>query len=125
MSSSPSAAVRDRAFHIVTLGCSKNRVDSDGMAHLLRQRGMAAVDRPADASVVVVNTGSGFCAYQAMCPHEAIPLEQGIHDGCLLTCLEHMWQFDLKTGAPVGEAETGVTVYPLKEEAGALYVQLG
>jgi len=47
---------QDRAFHIVTLGCSKNRVDSDGMDHLLRQRGMSAVSRPEDAQVVIVNT---------------------------------------------------------------------
>ena len=59
-----------------------------------------------------------------MCPHEAIPLEQGIHDGCLLTCLEHTWQFDLKAGAPVGEAEEGLTGYRLREEGGAIYVAL-
>ncbi len=46
----------ERAFHIVTLGCSKNRVDSDGMDHLLRQRGMAPAARPEDARVVIVNT---------------------------------------------------------------------
>ena len=43
------------SFHIATLGCSKNRVDSDGMDHLLRQRGMAAAS-PDDARVVIVNT---------------------------------------------------------------------
>ena len=46
----------DRAFHILTLGCSKNRVDSDGMEHLLRGRGMTAVARPEEAQVVIVNT---------------------------------------------------------------------
>ena len=46
----------DRRFHIATLGCSKNRVDSDGMAHLLRQRGMAPATRPDEAEVVIVNT---------------------------------------------------------------------
>jgi ribosomal protein S12 methylthiotransferase len=46
----------DRAFHILTLGCSKNRVDSDGMDHLLRARGMTAADAPEDARVVIVNT---------------------------------------------------------------------
>jgi (2Fe-2S) ferredoxin/nitrite reductase/ring-hydroxylating ferredoxin subunit len=75
--------------------------------------------------VLVVHTGEGYIAWQAMCPHEAIPLEQGIHDGCVLTCLEHMWQFDLKTGAPMGDAESGITGYPLKEERGELYVKLG
>ena len=52
----PRPAARDRAFHIVTLGCSKNRVDSDGMDHLLRQRGMTAVGRPDEAQVLIVNT---------------------------------------------------------------------
>src|SRR3954471_21973466 len=46
----------NRAFHILTLGCSKNRVDSDGMDHLLRSRGMTASDRAEDARVVIVNT---------------------------------------------------------------------
>lgn len=46
----------DRAFHILTLGCSKNRVDSDGMDHLLRSRGMVAAGNPEDARVVIVNT---------------------------------------------------------------------
>ncbi|MFN8590646.1 MAG: 30S ribosomal protein S12 methylthiotransferase RimO [Thermomicrobiales bacterium] len=45
-----------RAFHILTLGCSKNRVDSEGMDHLLRERGMTAAARPEDARVVIVNT---------------------------------------------------------------------
>jgi ribosomal protein S12 methylthiotransferase len=46
----------DRAFHILTLGCSKNRVDSDGMEHLLRARGMTATEQPDEAKVVIVNT---------------------------------------------------------------------
>ena len=50
------ARERDRAFHILTLGCSKNRVDSDGMDHLLRSRGMTASARPEEARVVIVNT---------------------------------------------------------------------
>ena len=76
-------------------------------------------------SVLVVHTGTDFVAFQAMCPHEAVPLEQGVHDGCLLTCLEHTWQFDLKTGAPVGDAEEGLKSYPLKAEGDDFYVALG
>jgi nitrite reductase/ring-hydroxylating ferredoxin subunit/(2Fe-2S) ferredoxin len=75
--------------------------------------------------VLVVHTGSAFVAFEAMCPHEAVPLETGVHDGCVLTCLEHMWQFDLKTGAPMGDAQEGLKGYPLKEEGGAIYVALG
>jgi nitrite reductase/ring-hydroxylating ferredoxin subunit/(2Fe-2S) ferredoxin len=75
-------------------------------------------------SVLVVHTGEAFLAYQALCPHEAIPLETGVHDGCVLTCLEHLWQFDLKTGAPLGEAAEGLKGYRLREERGTLYVAL-
>ena len=72
--------------------------------------------------VLIVSTGSEFFAYQADCPHEAIALEQGIHDGSVLTCLEHLWQFDVRTGAPLGDAEKGLSGYRLKEEDGALHV---
>jgi len=52
----PDGDAAARNFHIVTLGCSKNRVDSDGMDHLLRGRGMAPVGRPEEAAVLIVNT---------------------------------------------------------------------
>ena len=76
------------------------------------------------ADVLIVHTGEAFVAYQALCPHEAVALEQGVHDGSVLTCLEHMWQFDVRTGAPIGDAETGLTGYRVKEERGELYVAL-
>jgi len=72
--------------------------------------------------ILIVNTGSEYFAYQAQCPHEAVRLEDGIHDGSVLTCLEHLWQFDVRTGAPLGDAETGLSSYRLKEEGGALHV---
>src|SRR3954454_8934892 len=42
-------------FHIITLGCSKNRVDSDGMDTLLRQRGMSLVIDSGYTDVILVN----------------------------------------------------------------------
>ncbi len=48
-------------FHIVTLGCSKNQVDSEGMAQLLAEQGLAPAAHPADAQVLIVNT-CGFLA---------------------------------------------------------------
>ncbi len=75
-------------------------------------------------NVLVVHAGDAYVAFQALCPHEAIPLEQGIHDGSALTCLEHMWQFDLRTGAPLGDALEALRSYPLKEDRGELYVAL-
>ena len=80
---------------------------------------------PVDGTnVLIVHTGDRFVAFQAMCPHEAVALAEGVHDGEVLTCLEHMWQFDLRTGAPMGDAQEGLTGYRLKEEHGELFVAL-
>lgn len=43
-------------FHIVTLGCSKNQVDSEGMAQRLIAQGLEPTDDPRKARVVIVNT---------------------------------------------------------------------
>jgi nitrite reductase/ring-hydroxylating ferredoxin subunit/(2Fe-2S) ferredoxin len=94
--------------------CRSDEVPAEGM----KQFSVDGVD------ILVVNAGKDFLAYQALCPHETVPLEQGIHDGCVLTCLEHMWQFDLRTGAPMGDAEKGLKSYPLKADQGELYVEL-
>ena len=43
-------------FHLVSLGCSKNTVDSDSMAQLLLRDGYRSMDDPDKASVLIVNT---------------------------------------------------------------------
>ncbi|MFZ5857099.1 MAG: 30S ribosomal protein S12 methylthiotransferase RimO [Chloroflexota bacterium] len=43
-------------FHLVSLGCSKNTVDSDSMAQLLVRDGYQSVEKPSHASVLIVNT---------------------------------------------------------------------
>jgi toluene monooxygenase system ferredoxin subunit len=48
--------------------------------------------------VLIVNAGTECFAHQTECPHQAVALEQGVHDGAVLTCLEHFWQFDVRTG---------------------------
>ena len=75
-----------------------------------------------DVGVLVVDTGEALVAVEALCPHEAVPLERGFVDGSTLTCLEHNWQFDVRTGDPVGDAEQGLRTYRLKEEDGHVYV---
>lgn len=45
-----------KTFHLVSLGCSKNTVDSESMAQLLAGDGFRAVDNPDKARVLIVNT---------------------------------------------------------------------
>src|SRR5690349_3407242 len=49
-------------YHIITLGCPKNSVDSEGMGGILAAQGHTAVTQPADADVVIVNTCSFIAA---------------------------------------------------------------
>jgi ribosomal protein S12 methylthiotransferase len=46
----------NKTFHLVSLGCAKNTVDSGSMAELLTLAGYHAVEDPALAEVVIVNT---------------------------------------------------------------------
>ncbi|HLE29490.1 MAG TPA: 30S ribosomal protein S12 methylthiotransferase RimO [Anaerolineales bacterium] len=50
------AKVKSKRFHLVSLGCSKNTVDSESMAHLLGQAGYQATTDPRQAEVLIVNT---------------------------------------------------------------------
>ena len=45
-----------KTFHIVSLGCAKNSVDSDSMAQLLFKSGYKSVADPHQAGVLIVNT---------------------------------------------------------------------
>ena len=47
-----------KKVHLVSLGCPKNRVDSEVMVGTLLQSAFVLVDDPADAEVIVVNTCS-------------------------------------------------------------------
>ena len=96
--------------------CRPEEVPANGLKEVAVDGGPA---------IVVANAGEEFFACQAACPHTDVPLADGIHDGSVLTCLEHLWQFDLRTGAPMGDAEGPVRVYPLKRENGELYVWVG
>lgn len=48
--------------HIITLGCPKNQVDSEGMSGILAAQGHTLTERADDADVVIVNTCSFIAA---------------------------------------------------------------
>ncbi len=55
-------------FHLVSLGCAKNLVDSEVMLGLLQEEGWQMVEDPAEASVLLVNT----CGFIQPAVEEAI-----------------------------------------------------
>ncbi len=48
--------MKEKTFHLVSLGCAKNTVDSNTMAGILTQSGYRFVSNPRQAEVMIVNT---------------------------------------------------------------------
>ena len=55
-------------FNIVTLGCEKNNVDSEGMSALLTEAGYEQSATPSDSDVLIVNT----CAFLQAAVDESV-----------------------------------------------------
>lgn len=72
--------------------------------------------------LVVANAGGEFFGFQAVCPHQDVPLCEGLFDGATLTCHMHLWQWDVRTGAPLGIAEAPLQRYPIERDGDALYL---
>lgn len=56
------------------------------------------------------------------CPHRGGPLSEGIVHGSFVTCPLHNWVFDLATGEAQGADEGRVATYPVRVEAGRLWI---
>lgn len=72
--------------------------------------------------LLVANSGSEYFAVQAICPHQEVALCEGMYDGAVLTCHQHLWQWDIRTGAPMGIAEAPLERYEVMVEGDAIYV---
>jgi toluene monooxygenase system ferredoxin subunit len=73
--------------------------------------------------ILVTRIDDDFVAFPPLCPHMAEPLElSGICADGTLTCTKHIWQWELRTGAPVGEAEKPLLHYPIKLDGDALWI---
>jgi ribosomal protein S12 methylthiotransferase len=90
-------------FHMVSLGCSKNTVDSDSMAQLLIRDGYRAVSKPERANVLIVNT----CGFIGSARDESLlelrKLAEGKRDGQLLIaagCLTQRYGADVANQVP-------------------------
>ena len=60
--------MRQNTFHLVSLGCAKNTVDSTTMGNLLSKRGFTFENDPQKAEILIVNT----CGFIRPAREEAI-----------------------------------------------------
>jgi ribosomal protein S12 methylthiotransferase len=92
-------------FHLVSLGCAKNTVDSDSMAQLLLRDGYRAVEDAAKAKVLIVNT----CGFIGPAKQESIKvlreLAESKRDGQILIAAGCLTQ---RYGAEVAKQVPGV-----------------
>ncbi len=83
--------LRQKKFGVVSLGCDKNRVDTEKMLAMIRGRGCVVTDNPEEAQILIVNT----CGFLQSARTEAIEtvlefaeyrkdnLEKMVVTGCL------------------------------------------
>jgi toluene monooxygenase system ferredoxin subunit len=86
------------------------------------ENGLKQCEAEGGLKLVVANAGGEYFGFQAMCPHQDVPLCEGLFDGATLTCHMHLWQWDVRTGAPQGLAEAPLQRYPLSVEGDSLYL---
>jgi toluene monooxygenase system ferredoxin subunit len=84
--------------------------------------GMKECEADGGLKLLVANSGSEYFAVQAICPHQDVPLCEGLYDGAVLTCHQHLWQWDIRTGAPLGLAEAPLERFDVMVDGGAIYV---
>lgn len=84
--------------------------------------GMRAFDVEGGPRLLVANSGGEYFAFHAVCPHQEVELTEGLFDGSVITCPRHMWQWDVRTGAPMGLAELPLRRYDIVKEDGTLYL---
>ncbi|MEP6677704.1 MAG: Rieske 2Fe-2S domain-containing protein [Betaproteobacteria bacterium] len=95
------------------LVCKTADIPDNGM------KGFALAD---GKRVLIAQSAGCYYAYQGMCPHQEVFLDEGFYDGTVLTCHQHLWQWDIASGDAVGLAEAPLERYALEVDDGALYV---
>ncbi len=85
------------------------------------QNGLKEVEAEGGLKMLVASAAGEFFGYQAQCPHQDVSLCEGLYDGAVLTCHMHLWQWDIRTGAPMGIAEAPLQSFPLTVEGDAIY----
>src|SRR5438034_7406833 len=86
------------------------------------ENGLKECEAEDGLKVVVANAGGEFFGFQAICPHQEVPLCEGLFDGTVLTCHQHLWQWDIRSGAPMGIAEAPLERFDVTVEGDAIFV---
>jgi ribosomal protein S12 methylthiotransferase len=92
-----------RTFHMVSLGCAKNSVDSQSMIHLLSESGYQPTEESREANILIVNTCGFICPAIEESLHELKELAANKTDGQVLVaagCLSQRLGVDISRQVP-------------------------
>jgi len=84
------------------------------------------LDAP-DTSIIIVKLGQQLSAYRNQCAHQSLPLDGGILDpeAGTLTCPWHGFCYDARTGECFTAPQAQLEPFPLRVEAGVVWVRPG
>jgi nitrite reductase (NADH) small subunit len=93
------------------------------VGELPRGSGMAVYAEGCD--IAVFNVGGEILAIGNECPHAAGSLGDGQLDGEIVTCPQHGWEFDVRSGACMTVPGEAVPRYRVRLEGDDILVDLG
>jgi ribosomal protein S12 methylthiotransferase len=97
--------MKNKSFHMISLGCAKNTVDSASMAQILGDAGYTSTDKPSKAKVLIVNT----CGFIGPAKEESFTVLQELagkkQDGQVLIAAGCLTQ---RYGAEVAQRVKGI-----------------
>ena len=105
----------------MTQGTTRVRVAGAGEI----EPGGAQVVDAAGRSVAVFNVEGRYYAIDNTCPHRGGPLGEGDLDGAVVACPWHAWRWDVRTGANTNNPALTLACFPVVEDDGAVYVEIG
>lgn len=93
--------------------CNRGDVPANSMKECAAEGGI---------KVLVARSGDEYFACQAVCPHQDVALCEGLFDGAVLTCHQHLWQWDIRSGSPMGLAEAPLECYTVEVDGDSIYI---
>lgn len=95
-----------------------------GTLDALPRLGARIVQLPGDRVALFRTSDDRVFALRDACPHRAGPLSQGIVHGHCVTCPLHDWVIDLATGQATGPDEGATRIYPVRVDAGRVFIEV-